>query len=477
MRSIRVPFVGPAYQTRSRNQSAQRLVNWYLEVTEQGGKTQQAMYPTPGYELYQTVGVGPIRGAIEVSGSSGYVVSGTEVYRVEQGAASLAGTIQTNSGVPGLAYNGDQVLVVDGVAGYVVDVAGNTLTRITDPDYPVGVTWAQYLDKYFIVGGDGSGRFYISDLGDGSSWVGTEYASAEGDPDPLIAGVVEKRQLFLFGTNSFEIWVNTGNETFPIERIGQAFGETGCAAVATLCKMDNTIFWLGRDDRGDGMVYRMNGYDPVRVSTHALEWAIQNYARIDDARAYSIQMSGHAWYVLHFPSADATWAYDAASEAWHEWLSYDEKVGEFHQHRGICHLILGRDHIIGDRKNGNLYRLDPNVYTDNGHTIKRVRATYADDSNLNRVFYASLQIDIQAGVGLIDGQGSDPKMMLRWSDDGGHSWSNYRTATMGRIGEYGARCKWNRLGSARARVWEISVTDPVNAVVIGAVLLGEAGTS
>lgn len=477
MRRIRIPFVGPAYETRSPNQSAQRLVNWYVESTEQGGKTQFTLYPTPGLRLGVSVGTGPIRGAIEVNKDHVYVISGGEVYRISPGfGATKAGDLVTITGAVGLAYNGRQILIVDGVRGYIVDTQDNTVKQVTDVDFPTGVTWAQYLDQYFVVGGDGSGRFYISDIGDGSKWVGTEYANAEGDPDPLIAGVVNFRELILFGTNSFEIWINTGNITFPIERTGNAFGETGCAAVNSLRKFAGDIIWLGKDRNGDGVVWRMNGYTPTRVSNHALEWEISQYSRIDDAIAFTYQMGGSAWYVLQFPSADRTWVYNINGNYWHEWLSFDSLTGQYHRHRSNSHFMLGRDHVVGDWGNGNLYVLDPEIYTDNGQMIRRLRSTYAEDSDLMRVFYASLQLDLQAGVGLVDGQGSDPKMMLRWSNDG-HTWSNTRVAPMGKTGEYGARCIWNRLGNGRARIWEISITDPVNAVVLGAVLLGEAGNS
>lgn len=478
MRRIRIPFVGPAYETRSPNQSAQRLINWYVEATEQGGKTDFTLYPTPGLRLGAVVGSGPVRGALEINGGHVYVVSGSEVYRVSPGfVSSLAGSIGSPSGPVGIAYNGRQVLIVDGSHGYLVDTTANTVSQIVDVDFPNGVTWAQYLDQYFVVGGDGSGRFYISDFGDGAVWVGTEYANAEGDPDPLIAGIVNYRDLFLFGDASFEIWNNTGNSNFPIERSGNAFGETGCAAVHSLCKALGDVFWLGRDRTGDGVVWRMRGYDPLRVSTHALEWDMRRYTRIDDAIGFVYQIGGSAWYVLHFPTADRTWAYNINGSYWHEWLAFDDSTGLFHRHRSNCHFMLGRDHVVGDWENGNLYTLDPQVYTDAGKTIRRVRTTYADDADLRRVFYSSLQLDLQAGVGLPVGQGSEPVMMLRWSNDGGHTWSNVRVATMGKLGEYGARCIWNRLGSGRARVWEISITDPVNAVILGAVMTGEAGNS
>lgn len=477
-RRLRIPLVGPGYQTRARDQSAQRLINWFVEATEQGGKTQFTLYPTPGLIQVAELGDGPVRGAIGIDNDRAVIVASDGVYLLHADLThDLLGTIGTDTDPVGMAYNGDQVIIVDGQHGYIVEVADETVARITDTEFPNGVTWAQYLDRYFVVGGDGTGRFYISDIADGKGWVGTEFATAEGDPDPLVAGIVDHRELILFGTASFEIWTNTGNPTFPIERTGNAFGEVGCAATATVCKADNTVFWLGKDRGGDGVVWRMNGYQPVRISNHAVEWAIRQYERIDDALAFTYQDGGHAWYVLHFPSADRTWVYSINGGYWHEWLWFREPLGTMHRHRSNCHVMIGRKHIVGDWENGKLYELSPTTYDDAGDPIRRVRRTFAEDADLRQIFYTSLQIDLRAGVGLENDQGRRPRMMLRWSNDGGNTWSNERVATMGKIGEYFARCKFERLGAGRARVWEIAVTDPVEAVVLGAVILAEAGES
>jgi hypothetical protein len=107
-------------------------------------------------------------------------------------------------------------------------------------------------------------------------------------------------------------------QTSPLQRIQGAFNELGCAAPYSVAKMDNGLFWLGRDRRGEGIVYRANGYSGVRISTHAVEWQIQQYADMSDAIAYTYQQDGHSFYVLVFPSANTTWVYDAATQAWHE---------------------------------------------------------------------------------------------------------------------------------------------------------------
>lgn len=480
MPQVRYPLVGPAYQVRSIDQSCQRTVNWYAEITEAGGTTPMALYPTPGLLGRQTIGNGPVREML-VFGSPQrmYVVSGAGVYRVDtEWNATLLGTLETDQGSIGMACNGIELLIVDGVRGYLVNIESGVLQTIDDVDFPSGVTWCAYLDGYFIVGGDGSQAFYISALLDGGEWNGTDFASAEGDPDPLIAGIVDHRELWLFGGSTVEVWFNTGNATFPIERTGNTFVEHGIAAPDTVSKIDNTVFWLGSDTRGDGIVWRAEGYRPVRISTHGLEHALNGYARIDDAIAYTYQQEGHSFYVLTFPTADATWVYDVATQQWHERAWWRASDGTFHRHRSNCSAFFNREHVVGDWETGRVYAMNLDTYTDDGGTIKRVRTTYVQDAALKNVMFSMLEVDIEHGVGdplwPLD---KEPLLMMRQSRDRGHTWGNYRTRSMGRAGEYNRRCRFERCGTARGMVFEISVTDPVKAVILGGVVIAEANAS
>jgi hypothetical protein len=138
------------------------------------------------------------------------------------------------------------------------------------------------------------------------------------------------------------------------------------------------------------------------------------------------------------------------------------------RHRSNCHAFFNGQHIVGDFENAKLYALDLDTFTDDGNIIRRVRRTTTMNDDQARLFFSRLQVDVESGVGLEIGQGSDPQLMLRYSDDGGNTWSNTKYATMGKIGEYKSRCVFTRLGSGRNRVWEISVTDPVKAVILGA---------
>lgn len=473
---INIPFVGPSYQARSTYANAERALNCYVELSP-SDRSPIALYGTPGLRRVATLPTLGCRGMIVV-GSFTWVVYGNSVYRVASDYTfTLAGLLISSSGMVSLASNGTQILIVDGTAGYIITVATNTLVTISDIDFPNGVSQADYTDGYFLVTGNGTQQFYISDLLDGSSWNGTDFASAEGSPDNTVGLIVDHREVWLFGSNSAEIWVNTGNVDFPFERSGNAFVEHGCIANRTIKKLDNTIFWLGGDDRGYGVVWRADGYTPQRVSNHALEHEISLYNTVSDAIAFTYNQEGHAFYVLSFPTEGKTWVYDVATQVWHERAYRDANSGALSMWRPSAHSLLSGKHLVGDAVDGRLYVLDTEYYSDDGDPILRLRATQTTNDKQARLFYNWLQVDMQTGIGLTSGQGSDPQLMMRYSNNGGQSWSDYRNAPLGAQGEYDARCRYNRLGAGRNRTWEISMTDPVPFCVIGAVVEGDEGTS
>lgn len=474
---MKLPFVGQAYQARSLNVDAQRCVNLYLEADTSSSRAPLALYGTPGTILRATLGAARgVRGCI-VAGGFSWWVSGATVYKMTSAyVVSTVGTLNSTSGPVSLASNGIEILIVDGVNGYIITLSTEILLQIADPDFPNGVAVCTYQDSYFIVTSDGSQVFYISDLLAGSSWVGTEFASAEGSPDLLVSMLSDHRELWLFGTNTTEVWVNTGNAEFPFERSGNTMIETGCAAPFSVAKMDNAIFWVGADDRGTGVVYRASGYTPARISTHAIEHAIQGYQTVADAVGFSYQQEGHVFYVLNFPSGNATWVYDAATGAWHERVWRNPNIGSLNRWRGNCYAFFNNKHLIGDWQNGKIYELDLDTYTDNTDPIIRLRSTQCFEKEQREIFYRRLQVDLEVGIGLQTGQGASPLMMMRWSNDGGHTWSNQKTATVGATGQYGARCQYHQLGSGRNRVWEVSMTDPVKPAILGADIEFEVGS-
>ena len=476
---MQTPILGASYVARSINAADNRLVNLFAEIVPDGGKTAAFFNRAPGLKFQQTIGTGPIRAlwAHQTNGSDFYVVSGTEFYKVTGLTATptLLGTV-TGTGPVSIADNGTQIFLACNPDGFIYNEVTNVFAQITDPDFTGAVTVA-YLDGYFVYNEPNSQKVWVTQLLDGTSVDPLDFASAEGSPDGLVAINVDHREAWLFGTDSVEVWYDAGLADFPLTRIQGAFNELGCVAAFSVAKLDNGLFWLGTDARGQGIVYRNNGYTGIRVSTHAIEYAIAQYGDISDAVAYTYQQEGHSFYVLTFPSGNATWVYDVSTQAWHERAGWNTSLGQFTRHRSNCQCNFGGNTVVGDYENGNIYTLDLNVYADNGGIQKWLRSWRAlptGTNTLRRTAQHSLQLDCESGTGLNTGQGSDPEIMLRWSDDGGHTWSNEHLSKMGKIGQYYRRVFWRRLGMTmklRDRVYEVSQTDPVKAVIVGAELL------
>jgi hypothetical protein len=242
-------------------------------------------------------------------------------------------------------------------------------------------------------------------------------------------------------------------------RIQGAFLEVGCAAANSVAKMDNTVFWLGADDRGQGIVYRATGYTPQRTSTHAIEWAIAQFIRVDDAIGYTYQQEGHQYYVLTFPTGNATWVYDAATDLWHE-RAYRTDDGALNRHRSNCQAAFAGLTLVGDWETGNVYSMALDTFSDAGAVIPRIRAApYVTNADNAYMTFDALQVDMETGV--------TGTAVLQWSDDDGKTWSNEMQASLGEIGET-VRVKWRRLGKSRARVFRVTITDSVRVAIVGA---------
>jgi len=517
------------------------MVNLFAEAVPEGsgGKEAGFLLRCPGLRLLATVGDGPIRG-LWVTNGVAYVVSGNEFYSLNTSwVATLIGSV-SGTGPVSMADNGTQLFIACNPLSYIYNTSTAVFAQITDVDFP-GAGSVGYLDGYFVFNEPNSQKFWVTSLLDGTAVDPLDFASAEGYPDDVIALIVDHREIFLFGTTSVEVWYNAGTPDFPLARIQGAFLEVGCEAAYSVAKLDNSVFWLGSDARGRGIVYRANGYTPARISTNAVEYAIQSYGNISDAIGYTYQQDGHPFYVLVFPSAQATWVYDVSTQLWHERAGFEN--GQFTRHRSNCQTSFNDEIVVGDYEDGRVYAFDLDIYADDDQIQKWLRSWRAlatGQNNLKRTAHHSLQLDAETGIGLnaypaysaedlatesgniivaefvqgylttqagdqlvteandannplvtqvqpaadyngyaLDTEsysaapGYDPQVMLRWSDDAGHTWSNEHWRSMGKLGAYGTRTIWRRLGMTekiRDRVYEVSGTDPVKIAIMGAEL-------
>lgn len=399
---MKTPILGSSYVARSVNAADSRMVNLYPEAIPEGGKEAGFLTRAPGLRLLTTIdealGAGYVRGLWQFNGYA-YAVRGPKLYKIAPNWTwTQIGTV-SGTGPVSMADNGTQLFVACNPRSYIYNSVTDQFAEITDIDFPGAVT-VGYLDGYFVFNEPNSQRLWITQLLDGLSIDPLDFASAEGSPDGLVSLIVDHRELWLFGTNSVEVWYNSGDADFPLTRIQGAYNEIGCIAPYSVAKMDNSVFWLGADARGRGMVYRANGYQGQRVSTHAVEWQIQQYPTLSDAVAYTYQQDGHSFYVINFSDADTTWVYDAATNLWHERASFVE--GLFRRHWGNCQVSFSDEVAVGDYQNGNLYAFDMDYHTDNGQVQKWLRSWRAlppGQNNLKRTAHHSLQLDIETGSG------------------------------------------------------------------------------
>jgi hypothetical protein len=352
------------------------------------------------------------------------------------------------------------------------------------------LTWTGLpsTDGAFEGGGtvDITDNYFIYNKPDSQLWAASDllspitdplsFASKDGSPDDLVALIVDRREVYLLGEMSSEVWIDSGGVPFPFTRIPGTSTQQGIAAQYSMARMGNSFAYVSKNNRGEAMIVRMNGYFPERISTHAVETTLVNQ-NVSDAVAWTYQLEGHEVYVVTFPSVGEnglTWAFDNTTGLWHKWL-YRNNQNQFERHRGNCCAFFNQQILVGDYANGKIYQLSREFYTDDGQPIRRIRRAPHITSDLQRQYFHELQIQFQPGVGLSTGQGKDPQAMLRWSNDGGSTWSNEYWTSIGKQGKYQNRAIWRRLGWSRDKVFEVSVSDPVKAVIISANLKAEAG--
>ncbi|HXG71328.1 MAG TPA: hypothetical protein VNJ04_12050 [Gemmatimonadaceae bacterium] len=455
-------FIGPAYQSQNANATSERLMNLYLEKNETpGAKAPWVLNPTPGVTAYTTLAQSPNRGLFAQDGRA-WAVGGNRLYEVFAGATPTdRGLVARDSNPATFASSGDtggQLFVTSGDRGYILDLSTHVLTQVV-----LDVTFGAYVDGYFLGLDTTESVLRMSNLLDGTTWSATNTIPRDTAGDKWKAMVVAHGDIWLVGSETTDVFYNAGTSPVPFAPIPGAFIEMGTCAPFSVVVFDGTPAWIAQGARGRGIVVRANGYGaPTRISTHAIEYALQSYSTIDDAIGFTYEEYGHTFYVLNFPTAGATWVYDASTEQWHERGWWDGAVGTFTTYRPQFHAAAFGTHLVGDRSSGVVYEMKSSLSTDvDGTGIRRVRRAPHISDQQQWMFYAHLHIDMQTGLGLSTGQGSDPTVMLRYSNDGGRTFGNERTVSAGALGRYAARARFTRLGRARDRVFEVSFSDPV----------------
>jgi hypothetical protein len=428
---------------------------------------------------------GPTRGCITITGRT-FFVCGQDFDEVRANGTFVTWGQVANDSLPiTMAATPQQLLIASAGTAYVFDLMANTLTPIPGATFSGPVSQAAVCDDFFILTIKSSKTFYVSAPLDATDWVTNGSAIVSVFPDNIVSVIVDHRQVWFFSDTKSVVYYDSGN-IFPFDVIPGSFMEAGSAAEFSTQLFPNGVAWLGADERGAGVVWLgpPGGGTPQRISNHAVEFAIQGYTRIDDAVAITYQDQGHLFYQLYFPTPSVTWTYDVNTQMWHQRGFFQTMTGGFQAVHYWNHTFNFGKHLVGDWQSGKVYQLNIPVYTagvwtfatDDGNPVVRVRRAPHISQEQKRQFHAELQVYMETGVGPTiplqnaDGTFRGPLMDMRWSDNGGHSWSNYQSRDCGQIGSFGTRVRWLRLGRARDRVYEIRCADPIGYRIVDAYL-------
>ena len=436
-----------------------------------------------GYNVYRTQGgASPPRKIAEIAGHDTITINdtGEEGESLTPPTTNTTGTdnIHNDEGPISWASSGDaggQLFFVSGGFGYCFDLATNVLAPVVE-----GATSGGFIDSYFVVLDGFTSTLKVSESFEGFQWDPTQLYQRSRAGDKWLSMAVTSNNIWLIGTQTGEVWTGTGDADARFAPYTPVFIEAGVIAANTMIRVSgDTMMWVAQDKDGAGYVVRTNGYNPEKVSPIAVDHSIQGLAAIADGYAFSYQQEGHTFYVATFPSEDVTWVFDLTTNEWHRRGYWDSAAMAFQAYRPQCHAFafggigFGMN-LVGDRSSGIVAKMRQEYGSDfTGTVIRRVRQCPHTADRDQEMTFDRLQIDMDTGQGLAVGQGSDPTMMLIYSNDWANTWGNELWRSAGRQGEYQIQVAWSRLGTAKGRVYRLVVSDPVPWRIVGAWLEAE----
>jgi len=467
------PLFGNGIAGHSFPVTRQRRLNCYLENRPDGDKSKVAIFGTPGLTLKFTL-AGVVRGILGTE-SNLYAVIGGTFYSLSSTGSTLysSATIASSFGNVSMARSPTQIVIVDGSKGYLFNTTTTTLSKITAAGFPNGAKTVTFVGGYFVCEQPGTQNFFASGVFDGSSWNALSFAAASQYSDNILAVDSLAGNLVVFSERHTEFWQNVGSSPQPFAPILSVTSEYGINAVYSRGHVGSTLLFLAQNPQGTSQVCQISGYTVAVVSTPDLEDIISGFSTVSDATALTYVINGHPMYQLTFPTANRSFLYDLSSGIWSETQS-GVPTGYAQRHTGQLSTTYQNQSLITDYNSGNVYVIDENSFTDGGQTIVRELVTRHGSQDFNVITVAEFYLDMETGVGLQSGQGSNPVVTLETSKDNGRTWSNPRQLSVGAIGQYKTRVVARRFGSARDFVFRVRMTDPVKFVITeGAAVVAE----
>ncbi len=428
-----------------------QLINAYAEQQENDAKAPYAVLPAAGLTTFTTVTDTPGRGQIALEDLDRvYSVHSTSVYKyTEDGTVTRIGTLPGSDQVQLSRNQAATVQVSISCAAGQFYIENDLVKKVTDVDLPDGVISQDQLGGYTTYLLEDR-RFFLSSINECQTVDGLDYATAEQSADPAVR-VKADGDLFIFKRRQTEQWRNTGNADFPFEPIGTPI-RRGLMAAQAVAAIDNTMTFLG----DDGVVYRVVGTGAIqRISTHGIERKFLNDAAQSSIAAFAFPFEGHSFTT--YTGSDYSVCYDAATQFWHTRSSYQQ--GFWRARNPV--RIWGKT-LVQDALSGKIFEVDPDSYVEDDQPLIWGMDTPTFHLFPNGGVIDALSLDVATGVGLTSGQGSNPKLMLSWSTDGGATFKGHRELSLGTYGK-SVRVTTRRLGrfNEKGVIFRIRVSDPV----------------
>ena len=491
--TIGVNVAGGTSKNRSKALNSQSTINFYPEVSE-GGREQFVLQSFPGLTDYKGSKT-PFFGAGVDTDDKGmhrmkevlYRVVGDFLYQVlEDGTTITVGNI--NFGINTIL--GKCIFADDGVNLFIqfqnslgqyivrtfdssipINPLINNTIEVTDPNI-IGSESVCFLNNQFIYT---KGKFFtVSDVGNGAVASGLNTAGAESLPDDIVRGYSFRQLLFLFGERSTEIHFNSGVGSPPFERIEGKIFTVGLGAKHSVANNDNFMYWVG-DDR---KIYRSNGGLNENVSNNSIVHDLESFDKFDDGIGFTFSFENQNFYAITFKDAGTTWCLNESlgKNGWFKLSSMinfaeDEKIhGIYTAFSAIeCYNEILMPLAISSTVSNNTSRLmflDINGFMNYDQNILRERTMSTISSDIlgvkgERMQMSKFKLILEKGVGLISGQGVDPKIMIEASYDSGKTFGAGTWMKIGRMGENTVQAEWHSMKSFHDLTIRITTSDPV----------------
>ncbi len=431
---------------------------------------------TPGTDLGVTIAGSQVRACLSYLGN-GYVVVDNQIWKVTSTlvASQLTITLAGSTGVATMAAVGNEIVVCCNSKIYRIAVLTDVVTDITASLTAIDALnipiWVMSQNNRFIYMTSNANYVYISNLLAAATITALDAYSPNTLPGTLTSGAVTSWYQYYFRDNSVEVYADTGAEIGPFSRVTGGAVRVGSAAQQSALAILDKVYYLGRTESGILGIIELTGSVYKVVSTPDFVQTVNDYYRVTDAIAWTDTHNGHVFYNLTFPTKEftaeystnigVTWSYDVTTGLLFQRTSFEVSTSRESRHIANCSMYLGGFQLVGAWNSGVLYKLDTDFLDDDGQLIYRqlVTGTLTDRDSFFSMY--NLEIDVERGIGLVSGQGSDPQITIEISKDRGYTYGNPIVRSAPAVGIYNQRVRISSIGGARSMTLRLSMTDPV----------------